>query len=43
MPYAFDGDPIHRKYNGEDSKEEIGILVAYDLPNEKTKMCIGNV
>jgi integrase/recombinase XerD len=29
-------DDIYRKYKGEDSKEEITILGAYDLHNEKT-------
>jgi integrase/recombinase XerD len=32
----FDVDDIYRKYKGEDSKEEITILGAYDLHNEKT-------
>jgi len=33
----FDVDDIYRKYKGEDSKEEISILGAYDIHNEKTK------
>ena len=37
----FDVDDIYRKYKGEDSKEEITILGAYDLHNEKTKKLIG--
>ena len=37
----FDVDDIYRKYKGEDSKEEISILGAYDLHNEKTKKLIG--
>ena len=38
---SFDVDDIYRKYKGEDSKEEITILGAYDLHNEKTKKLIG--
>ncbi len=38
---AFDVDDIYRKYKGEDVKEEISILGAYDLHNEKTKKLIG--
>jgi integrase/recombinase XerD len=34
-------DDIYRKYKEEDSKEDISILVAYDLHNEKTKKLIG--
>jgi site-specific recombinase XerD len=41
LPNEFDVDDIYRKYNGEDSKEEITILGAYDLHNEKTKKLIG--
>ena len=37
----FDVDDIYRKYKGEDSKEEITILGAYDLHNDKTKKLIG--
>ena len=37
----FDVDDIYRKYKGEDSKEEISILGAYDLHNDKTKKLIG--
>jgi integrase/recombinase XerD len=32
----FDVDDIYRKYKVEDFKEEIIILGAYDLHNEKT-------
>jgi integrase/recombinase XerD len=35
LPNKFDVDDIYRKYKGEDSKEEITILGAYDLHNEK--------
>jgi len=38
---AFDVDDIYRKYKGEDVKEEISILGAYDLHNQKTKKLIG--
>ena len=41
LPNEFDVDDIFRKYKGEDSKEEITILGAYDLHNEKTKKLIG--
>ncbi|WP_159950877.1 site-specific integrase [Polaribacter septentrionalilitoris] len=41
LPNDFDVDDIYRKYKGEDSKEEITILGAYDLHNEKTKKLIG--
>lgn len=41
LPNEFDVDDIYRKYKGEDSKEEITILGAYDLHNEKTKKLIG--
>lgn len=41
LPNNFDVDDIYRKYKGEDSKEEITILGAYDLHNEKTKKLIG--
>ena len=41
LPNDFDVDDIYRKYKGEDSKEEISILGAYDLHNEKTKKLIG--
>ena len=37
----FDVDDVYRKYKGEDSKEEITILGAYDLHNDKTKKLIG--
>jgi integrase/recombinase XerD len=37
----FDVDYIYRKYKGEDSKEEITILGAYDLHNSKTEKLIG--
>jgi hypothetical protein len=41
LPNDFDVDDIYRKYKGEDSKEEISILGAYDLHNDKTKKLIG--
>ncbi|MCH3885687.1 site-specific integrase [Tenacibaculum aquimarinum] len=41
LPNDFDVDDIYRKYRGEDSKEEITILKAYDLHNQKTKKLIG--
>ena len=41
LPNGFDVDDIYRKYKGEDSKEEISILGAYDMHNEKTKKLIG--
>ena len=41
LPNDFDVDDIYRKYKGEDSKEEITILGAYDLHNDKTKKLIG--
>ncbi|GAA4237611.1 site-specific integrase [Postechiella marina] len=41
LPNEFDVDDIYRKFRGEDSKEEITILGAYDLHNEKTKKLIG--
>jgi integrase/recombinase XerD len=41
LPNNFDVDDIYRKYKGEDSKEEITILGAYDLHNDKTKKLIG--
>ena len=41
LPNDFDVDDLYRKYKGEDSKEEITILGAYDLHNEKTKKLIG--
>jgi len=41
LPNDFDVDDVYRKYKGEDSKEEITILGAYDLHNEKTKKLIG--
>ena len=41
LPNDFDVDDIYRKYKGEDSKEEISILGAYDLHNKKTKKLIG--
>jgi integrase/recombinase XerD len=36
----FDLDGIYRKYKGEDFKEDISILGAYELHNEKTKKLI---
>lgn len=41
LPNIFDVDDIYRKYKGEDSKEEITILGAYDLHNDKTEKLIG--
>ena len=40
-PNDFDVDDIYRKYKEEDPKEDVSILVAYDLHNEKTKKLIG--
>ena len=37
----FDVDDIYRKYKGEDAKEEITILGAYELHNSKTVKRIG--
>jgi integrase/recombinase XerD len=41
LPNDFDVDDVYRKYKGEDSKEEITILGAYDLHNSKTEKLIG--
>jgi len=41
LPNNFDVDDIYRKFKGEDSKEEITLLGAYDLYNDKTKKLIG--
>ncbi len=41
LPNEFDVDDIYRKFKGEDSKEEITLLGAYDLHNDKTKKLIG--
>ena len=41
LPNEFDVDDIYRSYKGEDSKEEITILGAYDIHNNKTKKLIG--
>ena len=41
LPNEFDVDDIFRKYKGEDSKDEITILGAYDLHNQKTEKLIG--
>ena len=41
LPNDFDVDDVYRKYKGEDTKEEITILGAYDLHNNKTKKLIG--
>ncbi|MDD7913196.1 site-specific integrase [Polaribacter ponticola] len=41
LPDDFDVDDVYRKYKGEDSKEEITILGAYDLHNDKTEKLIG--
>ena len=34
LPNDFDVDDIYRKYKGEDAKEEITLLGAYDLHME---------
>lgn len=41
LPSKFDVDDVYKKFKGEDSKEDITILGAYDLHNEKTKKLIG--
>ena len=41
LPNDFDVDDIYRKYKGEDAKEEITILGAYELHNSKTVKRIG--
>jgi integrase/recombinase XerD len=41
LPNEFYAGDIYRKYKGEDSKEEITILGAYDLHNSKTEKLIG--
>ncbi|MEP5339452.1 MAG: tyrosine-type recombinase/integrase [Algibacter sp.] len=41
LPNEFDVDDIYRKFKGEDTKEEITILGAYDLHNKKMKKLIG--
>ena len=41
LPNDFDVDDIYRKYKGENSKEEITILGAYDLHDSKTEKLIG--
>jgi len=41
LPNDFDVDDIYRTYKGEDSKDEISILGAYDLHNDKTRKLIG--
>ena len=41
LPNEFNVDDIYRKYKGEDYKEEITILGAYDLHNDKTEKLIG--
>jgi integrase/recombinase XerD len=41
LPNDFDVDAIYRKCKGENSKEEISTLGAYNLHNEKTKKLIG--
>lgn len=37
----FDVDDVFRKFKGEDTREEITLLGAYDLHNEKMKKLIG--
>ncbi|WP_302849200.1 hypothetical protein [Polaribacter sp. SA4-10] len=37
LPNDFDIDAVYREYKGEDSKEEITLLGAYDLHNQETK------
>tara|TARA_B110000967_G_scaffold163985_1_gene171105 strand:+ start:715 stop:1020 length:306 start_codon:yes stop_codon:yes gene_type:complete len=41
LPNEFDVDDTYSKYKGEYSEEEITILGAYDLHNEKTEKLIG--
>lgn len=41
LPNEFDVVDVYRKYRGEDTKEEITILGAYDLHNNKMKKLIG--
>jgi len=41
LPNEFDVDDIYKKFMGEDTKDEITILGAYDLHNEKMKKLIG--
>ncbi|NQY31394.1 MAG: site-specific integrase [Flavobacteriaceae bacterium] len=41
LPNDFDVDDIYKKFMGEDTKDEITILGAYDLHNEKMKKLIG--
>lgn len=41
LPNQFDVDDVYRKYRGEDTKDEITILGAYDLHNDKMKKLIG--
>jgi integrase/recombinase XerD len=41
LPNEFYVGDIYRKHKGEYSKEEITILGAYDLHNEKTEKLIG--
>lgn len=41
LPNEFDVDDVYKKYKGEDTKDEITILGAYDLHNEKMKKLIG--
>ena len=40
LPSEFDVDDMYQKYKGEDSKEEITILGAYDLHNDEKKNII---
>lgn len=41
LPNDFDVDDIYRKFMGKDTKDEITMLGAYDLHNEKMKKLIG--
>jgi len=41
LPNEFDVDDIYKKFKGEDTKDEITILGACDLHNEKMKKLIG--
>jgi len=41
LPNEFDVDDIYKKFMGEDTKDEITILGACDLHNEKMKKLIG--
>ena len=41
LPNEFNVDDVYKKYKGEDTKDEITVLGAYDLHNEKMKKLIG--